>query len=189
MLNNWQKALTFVPGYVGRNIRMGAKLATQLSPETNPVAFVWNATIGAGNDDGSWDPAAIYYAIRGLDDVYHYNKTGGAVTIHPNGTSTWDDKAKPAGKQNWVDLTMSNVTFAKRLEDILLWEPSKPKPTGLMKCSYSAGNGTTNGSTSAPTGSTSPSDQDLFYGAAANLGVGKSVWVGAVAVLAAVFML
>lgn len=34
---------------------MGAKLATELSPDTNPIAFVWNATIGAGKDDGSWD--------------------------------------------------------------------------------------------------------------------------------------
>ncbi|KAI5841740.1 hypothetical protein DFP73DRAFT_480552, partial [Morchella snyderi] len=195
VLNSWPKMLTFVPGYVGRNIRMGAKLATALSPDTNPVAFVWNATIGAGNDDGSWDPAAIYYAIRGLDDVYHYNKTGGAVTILPNGTSTWDDSAVPAGKQNWVDLTMSNVTFAKRLEDILLWEPSKPKPTNLIKCGAAAGNGTTTGTGSGSAGnattarSVTPSLSAVFEDAAPRMGVERSVFLGAAMMLAAIFAL
>lgn len=55
VLNNWPVRLTFVPGYVGRSIRMGAKLAVELDPRTNPISFVWNATIGAGKLDGSWD--------------------------------------------------------------------------------------------------------------------------------------
>lgn len=55
VLNNWPTKLTFVPGYVGRTIVMGAKLAVELDPETNPISFVWNATIGPNKTNPAWD--------------------------------------------------------------------------------------------------------------------------------------
>lgn len=55
VLNNWPSKLTFVPGYVGRTIVMGAKLAVELDPETNPISFVWNATIGPNKTNPAWD--------------------------------------------------------------------------------------------------------------------------------------
>lgn len=177
VLNNWPSKLTFVPGYVGRTIIMGAKLAVELDPATNPISFVWNATIGPNKTNPAWDrmfhssffphslfilrrltslflASAVYYAIRGLDDVYHYNKTGGSVVVYPNGTSRWNDSAIPPATQNWVDLSISNVTFANRLESILLWEPGQAVPSSLAKC-YSSG-GNTNNSTATRTGISPP---------------------------------
>lgn len=192
---------------------MGAKLAVELDPATNPISFVWNATIGPNKTDPAWDrtfhshfhslfillifksPAntssasAVYYAIRGLDDVYHYNKSAGGVIVYSNGTSRWNASATPPETQNWVDLSISNVTFAQRLEDILLWEPGKVVPSSLARCPPSGGgssNSTTTGTGMVPPAPTAtiPSVQ---YTGSASTALPKSALLGAVVMAVAAF--
>jgi len=112
--------------------------------QKNPVAWSFNTTIGYNMTQASWDPTAMYYAVRGLDDVYVYNKTGGSVFLMPNGTAIWRDNVTAAAPQNWVNLKISNVTFAERLEEILLWQPGSTINPAQTPCT--GGNSTKPGS-------------------------------------------
>ncbi|CUS11303.1 unnamed protein product [Tuber aestivum] len=134
VLNQWPTKLTFVPGFIGSSVRWGSRLTTEVDLQKNPVAWAFNTTIGYNKTHQSWDPTAIYYAIRGLDDVYVYNKTGGSVFFMPNGTAIWRDNVPPTAPQNWVNLKISNVTFAGRLEGILLWQPGSAISPAQSSC-------------------------------------------------------
>ncbi|KAG0640417.1 hypothetical protein HOY80DRAFT_16156 [Tuber brumale] len=144
VLNQWPTKLTFVPGFIGSSVRWGKRLTTEVDLQKNPVAWAFNATIGYNKTQASWDPTAIYYAVRGLDDVYVYNKTGGSVFFMPNGTAIWRDNVTSVAPQNWVNLKISNETFADRLEGILLWQPGSAINPAQTPCT--GGNSTKPGS-------------------------------------------
>ncbi|PWW72621.1 hypothetical protein C7212DRAFT_347851 [Tuber magnatum] len=165
VLNQWPTKLTFVPGFIGSSVRWGSRLTTEVDLQKNPVAWAFNTTIGYNKTHQSWDPTAMYYAVRGLDDVYVYNKTGGSVFFMPNGTAIWRDNVTAAAPQNWVNLKISNVTFAERLEGILLWQPGSVINPAQTPCTggnstkpgsgASGGNATVTGGRPTPTGAVS----------------------------------
>ncbi|KAF2835458.1 hypothetical protein M501DRAFT_962511 [Patellaria atrata CBS 101060] len=121
-LTRWPGLLTFFPDTIGDRVFMGARLTGERDPETNPVAYAFATNIGIGENHESWDVVAMYYVVRGLGDVYKFSKTRGEVYFFPNGSAAWNDSS-PSRLQRVVDLKVSNVTLAKKIESILLWEP------------------------------------------------------------------
>lgn len=64
---------------------------------------------------------AIYYAVRGLDDVYQVERNQGEISFRENGTAVWDYESG-SRLQRSIDLNVNNATFAARLEELLLCE-------------------------------------------------------------------
>ena len=85
----------------------------------------------------------------------------------PNGTAIWRDNVTLPAPQNWVNLKISNVTFADRLEGILLWQPGSAINPAQTPCTGSnstkpgsggsgyGGNATVTGGRPTPTGAVS----------------------------------
>ena len=62
---------------IGVNILTGSGL---YDPQKNPVALAYQLYVGAGNNRNSWDPSAVFAAVRGLAGVWKA-QTGGSLTI------------------------------------------------------------------------------------------------------------
>ena len=130
--------LTLVGSNIGGQTFFGARLTTELDLAVNPVAYAFNKSIGYNVTHKTWDATAMYYAIRGLDDVYAFNFTSGRVEADADADTTW--VAANETLQNaliWKEGGIGNASFAERLEDILLWQPGEVIPTnlrGLLTC-------------------------------------------------------
>ena len=72
----------------------------------------------------------MYYAVYGLDDVYFFDHTTGAIQFRSNGSAFWDYDI-PTSLQRSIDLLVSNVTLSRRIEELLLWNPELP---GHLPC-------------------------------------------------------
>lgn len=131
-------ALTFVGSNIGSQTFFGARLTTELDLAFDPVAYAFNACVGYNVSHKTWDTTAMYYAVRGLDDVYEYNFTSGRVTADNAADTHWvADNETLENALVWKEGGIGNVSFAERLEDILLWQPGEPVPQnlrGLLSC-------------------------------------------------------
>lgn len=182
VLNNWPSdtKLTFADDDVAGNLWLGQRLTTELNLGPglpgNPVAYAFNTSVGYNITWRVWDTAAVYYAIRGLDDVYSYNFTSGTVFAEPDTNTTWNFNethlsTTGADEQNALIFSeggIGNASLAQRLESILLWQPGEDVPEELRR-EVGCGNGTgtigSNGTTSG-TSVTSASPTLVFEGGA-----------------------
>jgi hypothetical protein len=62
---------------------------------------------------------AIYYAVRGLDNIYSVERSRGEITFTVNGTAVWDYSSR-SRLQRSIELNVNNATFAARMEDLLI---------------------------------------------------------------------
>ncbi|KAF1928069.1 uncharacterized protein M421DRAFT_101425 [Didymella exigua CBS 183.55] len=123
VLMHWPGRVIYVPDAIGSTVYFGSKLTTELNKTTSPVPYAAATSIGIGNVHQSWNSTAIYYAVRGLDDIYGVERGEGEITFSQNGTAVWDYSSQSRLQQS-IDLKINNVTFAARLEELLLSEPS-----------------------------------------------------------------
>lgn len=119
VLTHWPGLVTYVPDAIGSAVYFGARLTTELNTTTNPVAYAAAMSIGVGNVHQTWDSTAVYYAVRGLHDVYKFERERGEIRFLENGTAVWN-YGSPSRRQRSVELKITNATFAARLEDLLL---------------------------------------------------------------------
>jgi len=136
VLNSWPSSvkLTFIGDNIGNNVKFGAKLTTELDLATNPVAYAFNKSVGYNVTHSTWDATAMYYAIRGLDDVYAYNFTSGSVVADSDALTAWNVSNTATSTQNAVVFKnggIGNDSLSERLESILLWQPGTPIPSAL----------------------------------------------------------
>jgi hypothetical protein len=137
VLNNWPSDvnLTLIGSNIGSKTYFGARLTTELDLSVNPVAYAFNKSVGYNVTHKTWDATALYYAVRGLDDVYAFNFTHGVVVADSKATTSWNFESNST-RQNavvWSEDGIGNVTFAERLEDILLWQPGEAIPENLRR--------------------------------------------------------
>lgn len=130
VINNWPESikLTFVPGPIGKAAKFGQRLTTELDLDLNPMAYAFSRAAGVNKTASSWDATAMYYAVRGLDDVYSFNSTRGRAIADENATLTWDTSDRSAPNQKSLIYSADGIgpsEFAVRLEDLLLWEPNR----------------------------------------------------------------
>ncbi|CAK7214853.1 hypothetical protein SCUCBS95973_002275 [Sporothrix curviconia] len=137
VVDNWPAGvpLTYIGSNIGGNVLFGARLTTELNLTANPVAYTFNHSVGYNVSYKTWDATAMYYAVRGLDDVYAYNFTGGHDVADANATTHWVTCGYNSSENAVVfaDNGIGNATFAARLEDILLWQPGDAIPASLTK--------------------------------------------------------
>ncbi|KAI1779250.1 hypothetical protein F4818DRAFT_403846 [Hypoxylon cercidicola] len=136
VLNWWPGRLTFASDDVGENTRIGHRITTELNTTTNPLGYALRTNIGYNQSHYVWDAVAVYYAVCGLDDVFHWKyERGGRVTLNASAIAAWQSaNATGYGLQNSIQFAMPNTTFADRLEDMLMWEPKQPVPTNRTWC-------------------------------------------------------
>lgn len=178
VLNNWPSTtkLTFVDDGVAGDVNIGQRLTSQLDlgpgQPGNPVAYAFNTSVGYNITWRVWDATAMYYAVRGLDDVYSYNFTSGTVIAQTNTNTTWDFNqthysATGVDEQNALIFNkngIGNASFAERLENLLLWQPGEAIPSDLRR-EVGCENGTdTGGNNGTVTGTGSASAPTAFEG-------------------------
>lgn len=61
----------------------------------------------------------MYYAVRGLDDVYSVGFDQGGVYFLDNGSAAWNESA-PSHLQRSIALKVDNITIANRIETALV---------------------------------------------------------------------
>ncbi|KAH6613942.1 hypothetical protein C7974DRAFT_404100 [Boeremia exigua] len=122
VLTHWPGLVTYVPDAIGDTVYFGSRLTTELDTTTNPIAYAAATSIGVGNVHQTWDSTAIYYAVRGLDQAYRFERDRGKISFLANGTAVWDYEF-PSRLQRSIELKIDNATFAARVERILLFEP------------------------------------------------------------------
>ncbi|KAJ4990568.1 inosine/uridine-preferring nucleoside hydrolase [Stagonosporopsis vannaccii] len=122
VLTHWPGLVTYVPDAIGSTVLFGSRLTTELNTTKNPVAYAAAKSIGVGKVHESWDSTAIYYAVRGLESVYRFERDRGEIRFHENGTAIWDYGSR-SRLQRSIELRVSNTTFAAKLERLLLSEP------------------------------------------------------------------
>ena len=77
VVDNFPRPLVFDGFEIGVSILTGSGL---YDPQKNPVALAYQLYVGAGNNRNSWDPSAVFAAVRGLAGVWKA-QTGGSLTI------------------------------------------------------------------------------------------------------------
>ncbi|KAH8662505.1 hypothetical protein BX600DRAFT_542201 [Xylariales sp. PMI_506] len=194
VVDQWPRdvKLTYIGSNIGGNTFFGARLTTELDLSTQPVAYAFNRSVGYNVTHKTWDATAMYYAIRGIDDVYAYNFTTGHDYADVNATTVWESWGE--SEENAVIFAengIGNASFAERLEDILLWQPGQPIPASLAKIavcavSNSSTSSTTWANATATSGTLKPSatSTSVLYTAGATKAVLKTSVIG-VSLLAA----
>ncbi|KAF2817662.1 inosine/uridine-preferring nucleoside hydrolase [Mytilinidion resinicola] len=117
-VNNWPGSITFSGTELGGNVSSGARLTVE-APSHDPVAAAYGWYIGYNNTRFSWDPLTVLYAISGLGEWFEYGNGNGYNFVYPNGSNEWvyDEERKD---QHWLNLAVSNVTVAQKLDKLLL---------------------------------------------------------------------
>jgi hypothetical protein len=132
VLDNWptEVNITLIGSNIGGNTFFGSRLTTELDLSVDTVAYAFNKSVGYNTTHKTWDATAVYYAVRGLDDVYSYNFTHGEVRAEADADTYWNFNSSLTN-QNAVVFAeggIGNASFAARLEEILLWSPGEAAP-------------------------------------------------------------
>lgn len=127
--------LTYIGSNIGGNVLFGTRLTTELSLTVNPVAYTFNHSVGYNTSYKTWDATAMYYAVRGLDDVYAFDFTQGHDVADINATTHWVANGYNSSENAVVfaEHGIGNASFAARLEYILLWPPGEAIPASLTR--------------------------------------------------------
>jgi inosine-uridine nucleoside N-ribohydrolase len=121
VVNDWPTPQVYSGFEVGVSVYTGARLAQ--APATDPVRRAYEIYVGAGNNRNSWDPTAVYYAIRGGDGLFTESTTPGSIEVLPDGSDRW--VASPSRDQHYLIKTASDETIARVLEDLMLRRPAR----------------------------------------------------------------
>lgn len=184
--------LTYIGSNIGGNVLFGARLTTELDLATNPVAYTFNHSVGYNLTYKTWDATAMYYAVRGLDDVYSYNFTKGHDVADINATTQWVANGYNSSENAVVFAKhgIGNASFAARLEDILLWQPGDAIPASLTRmaqCTTAASSATASGVASATSAATTTTISVMPISSAARFSALSGSTVMAAAIAAFVF--
>ena len=152
--------LTYIGSNIGGNVLFGSLLTTELDLAVNPVAYTFNHSVGYNMSYKTWDATAMYYAVRGLDDVYAYNFTKGHDEANINATTQWVYNGYNSSENGviFAENGIGNASFASRLQEILLWQPGETIPASLAKmtqCTVAASSGIASATGASPTSTSS----------------------------------
>lgn len=116
-LDNWPTEIVFSGFEIGKKVKTGSNLKDK--PKSNPVrqSYLYYNNL---NDRESWDQTAVYYAVRGLDDLWTLSSKG-IVSIQQDGTSIWKEHAD--GNHVYLIEKEPPEDVAKKIEDLMLKEP------------------------------------------------------------------
>lgn len=70
----------------------------------------------------------MYYAVRGLDDAYEFDRTSGEIYFFANGNAAWNYTSSST-LQRSIKLRLDNVTLSRRIEQMLLVNPENAGET------------------------------------------------------------
>lgn len=119
VVEEWPTRQVYSGFEVGATVFTGARL--DQTPRDNPVRRGYQIYVGAGNDRESWDLTAVYYAVRGGDNLFTESTRPGSVKILHDGSNEWVDT--PVKDQTYLLKTASDETIARTLEDLMLRSP------------------------------------------------------------------
>jgi inosine-uridine nucleoside N-ribohydrolase len=120
--SSWPTPQVYSGFEVGEPVMTGARLTT-VSPSTDPVRKAYEIYVGHGNNRNSWDPTAVYYAIRGDDGLFKESAPG-RISIADDGSDTFTPDAN--GTIRYLVSTASNETIARALEDVMVVRTATP---------------------------------------------------------------
>jgi hypothetical protein len=100
--NTFPRPIMFTGFEIGVQILTGSGL---YNPQKNPVALAYQLYVGAGNNRNSWDPSAVFCAVRGLAGVWKA-ATGGSVQI-----------TDAVANDSWVTSTIKNQLYLVQYSD------------------------------------------------------------------------
>ncbi|KAF8582933.1 hypothetical protein K439DRAFT_113085 [Ramaria rubella] len=134
VLEVWPTPITFLGDNIGSSVLTGAVLKN--TPKSNPVRAAYGIYLGGiCLDNMSWDLLTTYFSVLGIEEgsfQYGNGARGGKIQIYDNGTAGWDYSAvvRESQRQHFLDFRESNVTVAKKVDELLTLAPSpKPKPS------------------------------------------------------------
>lgn len=120
VIDNFPRPLVFDGFEIGVNILTGSGL---FDPQKNPVALAYQLYVGAGNNDSSWDPSAVFTAVRGLAGVWKA-RTGGSLAItHAEADDLW--KSSPVKNQLYLVQYWDPSVVAATIEELITAPPQK----------------------------------------------------------------
>ncbi|MQA81377.1 MAG: nucleoside hydrolase [Streptosporangiales bacterium] len=121
VVDEWPTEQVYSGFEVGVSIMTGARL-DQVSRK-NPVRRGYEIYVGPGNDRESWDLTAVYYAIRGGDELFTESTEPGSVAVHADGSNAW--VPEPDRDQRYLTKVAPDETIARVLEDLMLRPPAR----------------------------------------------------------------
>lgn len=118
---NWPTPVVYDGAEIGARVLVGNGVCAA-HPAGSPVRAVFDILYGCGNQqaDGTWDPTAAYYALRGTDHVYRLAGQGGHNEVFPDGTNAW----APRGHDQRY-LTLTDPTRLTTALDALINQPRR----------------------------------------------------------------
>lgn len=121
---NWPTTLVIMP--LGSKIQTGERLTTE-TPATNPVRAAYELFLAKQDfkNRSSWDQLAVYYAVRGPENLFTEHKDKRLdITIEPL-TYIWRDVREGEPVHILIKQAASDETFEKKIEDLMVQLPKK----------------------------------------------------------------
>jgi hypothetical protein len=120
-IENWPTKIVFSGYEIGSKIGTGARLKS--TPKDSPVRLSYEKYNGLKNR-WSWDQTTLYYAIRGLDNLWNLSKEG-YCEILPDGSNIWHADIKR--NQYYLIEKRPPAEVAKVIEDLMVRQPKNKK--------------------------------------------------------------
>ncbi len=118
-IHDWPTPIVFSGFEIGVKVMTGAGL--KAVPETSPVRFAYDKYNDL-KDRNSWDQTAVYYAVRGADDLWDVSKPG-YCEIRPDGSNVWHESSEK--NQTYLIEKMPPEQVARRIEALMLQQPQE----------------------------------------------------------------
>lgn len=120
----WPTTLVIMP--LGSKIQTGERLTTE-TPVDNPVRAAYELFLGTQDfkNRSSWDQLAVYYAVRGADDLFTEHKDKRLDITNEPLTYTWRSVQKTEPVHVLLKQAASDETFEKRIEDLMVQLPKE----------------------------------------------------------------
>jgi inosine-uridine nucleoside N-ribohydrolase len=121
--NEWPTRIILSGYEIGEQILTGKRLIASDIAET-PAKTVFAICLKQGDFDGrmSWDEATTLIAVRGAEK--YFNTVKGRITVHPDGSNTWQDD--PKGQHEYLTWKTTVEELTVIIENLIMHCPFRP---------------------------------------------------------------
>jgi hypothetical protein len=121
VVTNFPRPIIFDGFEIGYYILTGSTL---YDPQTNPVCLAYQLYVGPGKNRNTWDPSAVFAAVRGLAGVWKAQTDGSLTITDAQADDAW--VTSPVKNQLYLVQYAKPSVIAATIEQLITAPPAKP---------------------------------------------------------------
>lgn len=124
VVGNWPTRVIFSGYEVGVSVGTGSRVLAESSP-ASPVRSAYALYLGGEPTRPSWDPIAVYLAVRGTDTLFKLAGQNGQNAIDTNGANRYTAGSLNGRNDAYIVKMATDAQIAAKLDELMVQSPAK----------------------------------------------------------------